>query len=93
MIIGTNSCEEGMATIKAKLEMLVKGNEEKEACIKLWEEKITRLARKQEKRSDRSFVKSSESKKEDKASAKAKLLTRRCTQRKAVSSRTTGLQA
>jgi len=43
MTIGTNNLEEEMAAMKAKLERLVKENEEKKACIKLPKEKIDRL--------------------------------------------------
>jgi len=45
--IGTNNLKEEM---DAMLERLVMESEEKEACIKLPEEKITRLTRKLEKR-------------------------------------------
>ena len=65
MTIGTNNLEEEMATKKAMLEMLVKENEEKEALIKLHEEKITMLTRKLERQLARSLTKSSESKEEE----------------------------
>ena len=45
MTIGTNNLEEEMAAMKAMLERLVKDSEEKEAHIKLQEEKIARLTR------------------------------------------------
>jgi len=49
MIIVTNNWDEEMAAMMAMLEKLVKENEEKEACIKLQEEKIARMTRKLEK--------------------------------------------
>ena len=49
MRLGTNNLEEEMAAMKAMLEWLIKESEEKEARIKLQEEKITRLTRKLEK--------------------------------------------
>jgi len=58
-----------MAAIKATLEELVKENEEKEACIKLQEEKISRFTRKLEKQLTRSLAKSSESNEEERAFA------------------------
>ena len=59
MIIGTNNLEEEVATIKATVEKLTKKNKEKEARLKLQEEKIIRLTRKLEKRLVRSFLKNS----------------------------------
>jgi len=50
MTICANNLEEGMAAMKAMLELLVKESEEKKARIKLQEEKIGRLIRKLEKR-------------------------------------------
>jgi len=58
MTIGTNNLEEEVAAIKAMLERLVKDSEEKEARIKLQEEKIARLTRKLEKQPARSLAKS-----------------------------------
>jgi len=46
MTIGTNNLEEEMVSMKAMLEQIVKESEEKEAHIKLQEEKIARLTRK-----------------------------------------------
>jgi len=46
MTIGTNNLEEEMVAMKAMLEQIVKESEEKEAHIKLQEEKIARLTRK-----------------------------------------------
>ena len=45
MIIVTNNWEEEMAAMKPILENLTKEIEEKEACIKLQEEKIAELTR------------------------------------------------
>ena len=67
MTIGTNSLEEKMAAMKAMLELLVKESEEKEAHIKLQEEKIARLTRNLEKRPAQSLAKSLESEEEDRA--------------------------
>ena len=67
MTIGTNSLEEEMATMKAMLERLVKGSEEKEARINLQEEKIARLTRKLEKWPARSLTKSLENEEEERA--------------------------
>ena len=50
IMIGTTTPEEEMANIKAILEKLTRENEGKEACIKLQEEKITKLTKKIEKR-------------------------------------------
>jgi len=50
-----------MVAMKATLEKLVKENEEKEAHIRLQEEKIARLTRNLEKWSTRSLSKSSRS--------------------------------
>ena len=55
--IGTNNLEEEMASMKAMLERLVKESEENEACLKLQEEKITRVIKKLEKQQVRSFTK------------------------------------
>jgi len=68
MTIGTNNLEEDMAAIKTMLERLVKKNEEKEACNKLHEEKITSLTRKLEKQPTRSLTKTSESEEEERVS-------------------------
>jgi len=57
IIIGTNNLEEEMASMKAMLERLVKESEENEACLKLQEEKITRVIKKLEKQQVRSFTK------------------------------------
>ena len=49
MIICTNNMKEEMAAMKAMLERLIKESEEKEAHIKLQEEKIARLTKLLEK--------------------------------------------
>jgi len=49
MTIGTNNWEEEMATMKAMVEKLTKGSEDKKVHIKLQEEKIARLTRRREK--------------------------------------------
>jgi len=49
MTIGTNNWEEEVDIIKPMLEKIVNEREEKEARIKLQEEKIARLTRKSEK--------------------------------------------
>jgi len=49
IIISTNNLEEEMAARKAMLERLIKESEEKEAHIKLQEEKIARLTKLLEK--------------------------------------------
>ena len=54
--------------MKAMLERLIKENEEREARIKLHEEKIAMLTRKLEKRLAQSLEKSSESEEEERAS-------------------------
>jgi len=72
MNIGANNLEEDMPAIKAMLERLVKESEEKEAHIKLREEKIARLTRKLEKRPTQSLTKSSESVDEERASIQSK---------------------
>ena len=46
MTIGTNNLKKEMAAMKGMLKRLVNKREEKETCIKLQEEKITRLTRK-----------------------------------------------
>ena len=50
MTIGMNNLKAEMATMKAMLEGLIKESEEKEARIKLQEEKIARLTKKLKKR-------------------------------------------
>jgi len=92
MTIGTNNFEEEMEAMKAMLERFVKESEEKEARIKVYEEKIARLTKKLEKHLTRSLIKSSESQDEERAS-KVKLPMRRSTQRRAVNSRTMDVQA
>jgi len=93
MTIGTNNLEEEMATIKAMLEHLVKENEEKEACIKLHEEKIARLTRKLEKSSQFDPSKKGQKvRRRGTHSSKVKLSTRRSTQRTVANSRMMGLQ-
>ena len=62
-----------MPAIKPMLEWLVKESEEKEAHIKLQEETIIGMTRKLEKRLSRSFVKSSESEEEDRASVESEV--------------------
>jgi len=59
MTIGINNLEEEMVVMKAILEQLVKENEDKEACIKLHQEKVAGLTRKLEKKLARSLEKSS----------------------------------
>jgi len=71
MIIGRNDLEEEMTAMKAMLERLVKESEEKEARIKLQEEKITRLTKKLEKWPARSLAKILESKQEERASVES----------------------
>jgi len=71
MTIGTNCLEEEIAAMKAMLKRLVKENEEKEAHIKLHEEKIARLTRKLEKRPPQSITKRSASKEEGRASVQS----------------------
>jgi len=68
MTIGTNNLKEEMAAMKAMLERLIKESEEKEARIKVQEEKSTILTRKLEKRPARSLAKSSKSEEEERAS-------------------------
>ena len=60
--------EEEVANMKAILEKLTRDNEEKEARIKLQEEKIAKLIRKLEKRPTQSFTKDSESEDSEKMS-------------------------
>jgi len=67
MTIGINNLEEQMAATKECWNVSLK-SEEKEAHIKLQEEKIARLTRTLEKRPARSLVKSSESKEEERPS-------------------------
>jgi len=67
MTIGTNNLEEEMAAMRAMLELLIKESEEKEALIKLQEEKIAKLTRKLEKQPTRSLAKSSESEEEERS--------------------------
>ena len=55
MTIGTNSSKEEMAATKAMIEWLVKESEEKETQVNLYEEKITRMTRKLEKRPNQSL--------------------------------------
>ena len=71
MTIGTNNLEEGMAAMMTMMEQLIKESEEKEACIKLQEEKITRLTRKLKKRRARSLAKSLESEEEERVSVQS----------------------
>jgi len=71
MKIGTNNLEEEVVVMKAMLKRLIKENEEKEAHIKLHEEKITRLIRKLEKRPARSLVKSLGSEEGEKVSVQS----------------------
>jgi len=51
MMTSLTTMEEEMENMKAILEKLTKESEEKEACIKLQEEKIAKLTKKLEKRS------------------------------------------
>ena len=67
MTIGTNNWEEEMATMKAMVEKLTKGSEDKKVHIKLQEEKIARLTRRREKWLTWSFAKSSDSEEVEKA--------------------------
>jgi len=67
MTIGTNNLEEEMASMKTMLKRLVKESEEKDTCIKLPKEKITRLTRKLENRPTRYLAKSLESEEEERA--------------------------
>jgi len=67
MTIGTNNLEEKMTSMKTMLERLVKESEEKEECIKLQEEKITRLTKRLDKRTARSLAKCLESEEEERA--------------------------
>ena len=60
MMTGTTILEEEMANMKAILEKITRYNEEKEAHIKLQEEKIAKLTRKLEKRPTQSSTKDSE---------------------------------
>ena len=68
MAIGVNNFEEEMASINAMLKRLIKESQEREACIKLQEEKIARLTRKLERRPVQSLAKSSESEGEERVS-------------------------
>ena len=58
MKIGTNNLEEEVVVMKAMLKRLIKENEEKEAHIKLHEEKIASLTRKLKKLPAPSLTKS-----------------------------------
>ena len=71
MTIGTNNLEDEMVAMKAMLEWLVKESKEKEAHIKLQEEKIARLTRNLEKWLARSLTKSLESYEEKRASVQS----------------------
>jgi len=71
MTIGTNNLEEEMVAMKAMLEQIVKESEEKEAHIKLQEEKIARLTKKLKNQPVWSLVKSSESEEEERASVQS----------------------
>jgi len=68
MKTGTNSWEKEMAAMKAILEKLVKETEQKEVCIKMYEEKIFMLTKKLEKRPVWSSIKNSGSEDDEKAS-------------------------
>ena len=68
--------------MKAILEKLTRGNEEKEARIKLQEEKIAKLTSKLEKRLAQSSTRDSESEDTKKCSSTLKPLTTRSSQRK-----------
>ena len=70
--------KEEMAATKAMLERLVKKSEEKEARIKLQEEKIARLTRKLEKQPAQSLAKIQKVRRRERL-PKVKLLTRRST--------------
>ena len=61
MMTDATTLEEEMANMKAVLEKLTRDNEEKEARIKLQEEKIAKLTGKLEKRPAQSFTKDSKS--------------------------------
>jgi len=68
MMTGTTTLEEEMANMKAILEKLTRDNEEKEARIKLQEEKIAKLTRKLEEQPAQSSTKDSESEDSEKMS-------------------------
>ena len=92
MTIGTKNLEEEMTAMKAMIERLVNENEDKEACIKLHEEKIARLTRKLEKWLARSPEKSSKSEEERKTFIQSEASDEEVHSKKGVNSRMTGLQ-
>jgi len=90
MTLGTNKLEEEMAIMKAMLERLVKENEEKEARIKLHEEKIARLTKKLEKWPAQSLEKGSEGEGE-RVSIQSEAFDEEVHSKKGTNSRMTGL--
>jgi len=73
MAIGTNNWKEEIAIMKAMLEKLNKDSKEKEAHIKLQEEKIAKLTTKLETQLVRSITRDLKSEEEEKASIHTKV--------------------
>ena len=81
MTIGMNNWDDEPNAMKTMLEKLTKENEEKEAHIKLQEEKIARLNKKSWKQPTGSLPNSSKGRRRKRCLSKVKLTMRRCTQK------------